>query len=249
MKFEISPVFKNHQSAVIDLISNFESLTDSADSGSRNKIKNAVLNNTNLCIKAFKKPNAFNKIAYTFFRKSKAQRSFEYANRLLKLNILTPTPIAFFEFKKKGLIDKTFYISEQLDSDLTFRDLTQNLDYPDHENILRAFTRFTNKLHNKGVLFLDHSPGNTLIKKKMDSYDFYLVDLNRMKFGNLSFDARISNFKRLTIHASMIATMSDEMAKITSLSYKEIHTKMWAESQKFQKAYHKRRALKKKFKF
>ena len=96
---------------------------------------------------------------------------------------------------------------------------------------------------------MDHSPGNTLIKKKMDSYDFYLVDLNRMKFGNLSFDARISNFKRLTIHASMIATMSDEMAKITSLSYKEIHTKMWAETQKFQKAHHKRRALKKKFKF
>lgn len=155
----------------------------------------------------------------------------------------------FLNLKKKGLIDKTFYISEQLDSDLTFRDLTQNLDYPDHENILRAFTRFTNKLHNKGVLFLDHSPGNTLIKKKMDSYDFYLVDLNRMKFGNLSFDARISNFKRLTIHASMIATMSDEMAKITTLSYKEIHTKMWAETQKFQKAYHKRRALKKKFKF
>ena len=115
---------------------------------------------------------------------------------------------SLFEFKKKGLIDKSFYISEQLDSDLTFRDLTQNVDYPDHENILRAFTRFTNKLHNKGVLFLDHSPGNTLIKKKMDSYDFYLVDLNRMKFGNLSFDARISNFKRLTIHASMIETMS-----------------------------------------
>ena len=62
MKFEISPVFKNHKSAVIDLISNFESLKDSIDSGSRNKIKNAVLNNTNLCIKAFKKPNAFNKI-------------------------------------------------------------------------------------------------------------------------------------------------------------------------------------------
>ena len=83
----------------------------------------------------------------------------------------------------------------------------------------------------------------------MDSYDFYLVDLNRMKFGNLSFDARISNFKRLTIHASMIATMSDEMAKITPLNYKEIYTKMWAETQKFQKAYNKRRALKKKFKF
>ena len=96
MKFEISPVFKNHKSAVIDLISNFESLTDSVDSGSRNKIKNAVLNNTNLCIKAFKKPNAINKIAYTFFRKSKAQRSFEHANRLLKLNILSPTPISFF---------------------------------------------------------------------------------------------------------------------------------------------------------
>ena len=62
MKFEINPFFKKEQSAVVDLITNFESLVDSVKSGNRNKLKNAKLSNFNLCIKAFKKPNLFNKI-------------------------------------------------------------------------------------------------------------------------------------------------------------------------------------------
>ena len=89
----------------------------------------------------------------------------------------------------------------------------------------------------------------TLIKKNNDTYDFYLVDLNRMEFRNLTFHERISNFKRLTVHASMIATMSDEMAKISPHNYQEIYTKMWTETQKFQNNFRRRRHLKSKFKF
>jgi hypothetical protein len=42
-------------------------------------------------------------------------------------------------------------------------------------------------MHEAKINFLDHSPGNTLIiKKDNGDYDFYLVDLNRMKFEVLS---------------------------------------------------------------
>lgn len=249
MKFEFNAAYKNDKSPLTKLVIGFDAIVDPNSSGDRNQIKTTLLNGNGLCIKAFKKPNLINRIAYTFFRKSKAQRSFEFANRLLKLGILTPMPIAYFEFKTNGLIDKTFYISEQLDCDLTYRELTTNFNYPDYDNILRAFTRFTHDLHENNILFLDHSPGNTLIKKNNDTYDFYLVDLNRMEFRNLTFHERISNFKRLTVHASMIATMSDEMAKISQHNYQEIYTKMWTETQKFQNNFRRRRHLKSKFKF
>jgi hypothetical protein len=249
MKFSLNQAYTNQKEDIFSLVTNFDALDDPNAFGSRNKIKAINLNDKPLCIKSFKRPNVINRIAYTFFRKSKAERSYTFAHRLLSLGIGTPEPIAFFEFKKYGLINKSFYISEQLDSDLTYRDLTKNFDYPDYENILRAFTRFTNELHNKGVLFLDHSPGNTLIKKVGNQYHFFLVDLNRMRFKQLSFEERINNYRKLTVHSSMVEIMSDELSKITNYDFDKINALMWASTEQFQKSYHRRRKLKKQLKF
>jgi hypothetical protein len=55
---------------------------------------------------------------------------------------------------------------------LTFRELVEVPDYPDHENILRQFTKFTFNLHEKELNF--RSSGNTLIKKVSDDeYNFF----------------------------------------------------------------------------
>ncbi|WNH07594.1 lipopolysaccharide kinase InaA family protein [Thalassobellus suaedae] len=217
--------------------------------GKRNIIKIIKIDTINLNIKAFKIPNIVNQIVYNFFRKSKAQRSYEYAEKLLKMGIGTPKPIAFFEFKTPLLFKKSFYVSEQLECDLTYRELTTDFSIPDYDTILRAFTRFTFTLHEKGINFLDHSPGNTLIKKNGDTYDFYLVDLNRMNFGPLDFETRIKNFTRLTIHKSMVEVMSDEYAKCTGEDYNKIFNLMWKETEAFQERYYRKKRLKQKLKF
>ena len=87
-------------------------------------------------------------------------------------------------------------MSRHLDYELTYRELVTDPAYPDHENILRAFTRFTFELHEKQIQFLDHSPGNTLIKKVDGDYQFFLVDLNRMNFKELNFEERMLNFSQ-----------------------------------------------------
>ncbi|MFH6768320.1 lipopolysaccharide kinase InaA family protein [Gaetbulibacter aquiaggeris] len=217
--------------------------------GDRNTIKILNIDGVNVNIKAFKIPNIFNQIAYRFFRKSKAERSFEYAKKLIELGIGTPKPLAFFEYNTLLLFKKSFYLSEQQDCDLTYRELITDLNYPNHETILRAFTRFTYLLHEKGVQFLDHSPGNTLIKKNGDNYDFYLVDLNRMNFGKLDFETRIKNFSRLTMYKSMVEIMSDEYAKCTGEDRQLIFNLMWKSTLLFQKKYQNRMRLKKKLKF
>ncbi len=235
-----------YKQQLTDVIENFDTIE--GGEGKRNVIKIINLDGVDLNIKAFKVPNFINKIVYNFFRKSKAQRSFEYAKKLLELGVGTPAPIAYYEFKSILFFGRSFYISEQLDCDLTYRELTKDFNIPDYDAILRAFTRFTYTLHEKEINFLDHSPGNTLIKKNNDSYDFFLVDLNRMQFGPMDFETRIKNFARLTIHKSMVEVMSDEYAKCSGEDFNKIFNLMWHETEVFQEKFHRKKRLKKKLK-
>ena len=201
--------FNGYSNFLDDITANFDTKGTAFGNQDRNTLKLFKLEDKTLNVKSFRIPNYINQIAYKYFRKSKAQRSFEYANKLIKLNIGTPQPVAYYEFTTLLLFKKSFYISEHLKYDLTYRELTTDLNYPNHEDILRAFTRFTFKLHENGVRFLDHSPGNTLIRLNNGDYKFFLVDLNRMVFKSLYFETRIKNFSRLTVHKSMVEIMSD----------------------------------------
>ena len=250
MKYICNDAYKSFNKELKRFIDAFETSGKPFIVGTRNTIKLFELHDEIVNIKAFKIPNVFNQIAYNFFRKSKAQRSFEYANRLLDLGIGTPKPIAYFEFSTLLFFKKSYYVSEHLECDLTYRELIHNPNYPDHEGVLRAFTRFTYELHEKGVWFLDHSPGNTLIKLNgSDEYKFYLVDLNRMKFGSLSFEERIKNFSRLTPLKDMVKVMSDEYAKCNGENYEKTFDLMWRETKAFQEKFNRKKRLKKKFLF
>ncbi len=183
----INKAFESKSKLIDDIINDFDTRGEDFGNQDRNTLKLFHLDGLTVNVKSFRIPNIVNQIAYKFFRKSKAQRSYEYAKKLQDLGIGTPKPIAYYEFKTAFLFKDSFYISEHLDYDLTYRELTTDFDYPDYENILRAFTRFTYDLHQKGINFLDHSPGNTLIIKKGNEYEFFLVDLNRMKFESMDF--------------------------------------------------------------
>lgn len=249
MKKAFDNAFKSHQETIEGFIENFDQSGKQFGKANRNTIKLFDLGAQTINIKSFKVPNIFNQFVYKFLRKSKAQRSFEFANKLLNNQIGTPQPIAYFEFTTPFLFKKSFYVSEHLECDLTYRELTTNFDYPDYEAILRAFTRFTYKLHEKNIQFLDHSPGNTLIKKVDGHYEFYLVDLNRMKFKPMNFQTRIKNFSRLTIHKSMVEIMSDEYARCTDEDFNKIFDLMWKYTIDFQRKFHRKKKLKKKLKF
>ncbi|WP_299335773.1 Kdo domain containing protein [uncultured Psychroserpens sp.] len=241
--------FKHNEAFLDDIITNFDSKGEDFGNQDRNSLKLFKLDDKLLNVKSFRIPNLINQIAYRFFRKSKAQRSFEYGKWLQSLDIGTPQPIAYYEFKTLFLFKKSYYISEQLECDLTYRELTTDFDYPDHENILRAFTRFTYRLHEKKVHFLDHSPGNTLIKKVGANYEFFLVDLNRMEFKPLDFETRIKNFSKLTTHKFMVKIMSDEYAKCSGADFNIVFDLMWTYTEAFQNRYHRKKRLKNKILF
>ena len=252
MKYILSPSFEFLDKKIFASISQFKTTGTLFGDGKRNIIKLFELDEKTMNIKSFKIPNLINKIAYKYFRKSKARRSFEYATFLLEKGIGTPQPIAYLEnYNWIGLKD-SYYASEHLECDLTYRELVQIPDFPDNDNILRQFTQFSFHLHQEGVEFLDHSPGNTLIKKAMNGkYDFFLVDLNRMNFHNqMDFDQRMKNLSRLTPKKEMIVVMSNEYAKCyPAKTEAEIFDKMWFYTAEFQAKFHRKQRLKKKLKF
>ncbi len=229
-----------------ELIDNFDTQGTLVGDGDRNKIKTFELNGETISIKSFKIPNLINQVVYKYFRKSKAERSFKYANNLIENGIGTPKPIAFFENKSLLGLQESYYICEHLNYDLTYRELVTNPEYPNTENILRQFTKFTWKLHEKGIYFKDHSPGNTLIVQHEEEYRFFLVDLNRMSFFKLDFEARMKNFSRLTPKKEMVQIMSDAYAKLSDDNSEKVFEKMWFYTQQFQEKFHRKKRLKQK---
>jgi len=249
MNKKFSEKYKYQKDSIEKIIDSFTTTGELFGNGDRNTIKLFDIEGVQVNIKSFKVPHLINKIVYRFFRDSKANRSFLFAQMLLSKGILTPYPIAFYEEKSLFFFLRSYYLSEHQEYDLTYRELVEIPDYKNHEDILRAFTKFTYQLHEKGVLFKDHSPGNTLIKINDDGYDFYLVDLNRMEFKTLDFETRIKNFSRLSPKKEMVAVMANEYAKLIGVDEATVFDKMWGETEAFQKKYHDKIALKKKLFF
>ncbi|MGB3776146.1 MAG: lipopolysaccharide kinase InaA family protein [Leeuwenhoekiella sp.] len=248
MKIHSHLTDKNSILKLEELLKDFDQEGTLFAGGDRNTIKTFLFEGRQITIKSFKIPNLVNKIAYKFFRKSKAQRSYEYASKLLEMQVGTPKPIAYAE-NQQFLFNRSFYACDLVACDLTYRDLVENSAYVENTEILRAFTQFTYSLHEKGIHFLDHSPGNTLIKINKDGYEFYLVDLNRMEFKPMDYNTRIGNFSRLTPKKSMVEVMATEYAHLADYDVQKTIDDMWRATEEFQNGFKRKKRLKKKLKF
>jgi hypothetical protein len=235
-----------------NIVANFNNLGENFVMGNRNVIKIFKLNNnTTINIKSFKKPNLINKIVYRYFRKSKGRRSFEHASKLIKMQIGTPQPIAYYEkFDFIGL-KESYYACEHLQNVFEFREIVQNEAFINREEIIRQFIQFTFQMHQIGVEFLDHSPGNTLIRDNNNgNYTFYLVDLNRMKFHDtIDFHTRMKNLSKITHKKDMIAMMSNEYARLFEVNEVLVFESMWKLTEDFQIRYYRKKRIKKSLKF
>lgn len=231
-----------------NVLSNFSEVGENVTQGERNLIKKVSIDGIVVNIKKFKEPNILQSFVYQFLRKSKAKRSFEYALKLIDCEINTPFPIAYFENFSLGL-KQSFYVSEHVDYDFDFRKLIHKPQFKNRKEILRQFTQFTFKLHENNVNFLDHSPGNTLVIDKGEEnykYVFYLIDLNRMRFGKMNFKKRMKNFRRLWLSKTMLKIMAEEYAELYGKTYSETHELMSSYSRKFQKAKNSKKIRKRR---
>ena len=207
----------------------------------RNELKVIEHENQKLVVKYFKIPHFINKIVYTFFKKSKAQKSYEYA---LKIKDFTPKPIGYIEFYKFGLLDESYFVSEKFDYDFTIREPLLDINFPNKNEIFKAFAQFTFDLHENGIYHLDYSPGNILIKKENDNFIFKIVDINRMKFLNMDLEKRAKNFSKLWAKDEDLEFIAKEYAKIYEKNNEEFISKTISFSKKHKAVKNLKKRLK-----
>ena len=207
-------VFKSAKEEYVKLLKNirtyFEDSTNSIHKA-RNEIKIIDFQSQKLVVKAFKVPHLVNKIVYTFFRATKAKKSYENSLRISKF---VPQAIGYIEFRKLGLLSDSYFISEQFEYDFTIREVITEADFKDRENIFKELAKFTFLLHEDGILHKDYSPGNILIKLSENAYEFKIVDINRMEFKELNIDERLKNFSQLWAKDSDLKIVIDEYSKL-----------------------------------
>lgn len=196
------------------------------------KARNTVFNNTEtgipLCIKSFKIPPIYNRIAYTFLRKGKARRSFENAERLIALGFMTPTPVAYLEVYKNGLLERSYYISLMIDAE----HVRVWQERPNSQEIALNLANLMYRLHCAHVWHRDFSPGNVLYDK---DGNYYLIDINRMQFGVKSMNRLLQNFTRLNESQEETIKLVKQYAQISGISNPQklidkvivAHSKFW----------------------
>jgi hypothetical protein len=185
----------------------------------RNIIKLFEINGKRYVVKSFRIPHLINRIVYSFFRKSKAERSYINTKKLESLNIGTPPPVAYIEFYSSFLIKESFYISEYFDFDHQMSDALYDENFDNRDSVFRQFAKFTYEIHNKRVFHSDYNHGNILFKNNNGIYEFSLVDVNRMKFMTLNDSLRMKSLCRLATDLSTLKLIVKHYHKVANKDF------------------------------
>ncbi len=213
MKIVINPKYEQSRTLILQLIEDFEIKGKTIHEG-RNIVKSIQTDYGEWIIKRYKKPLFFQRFIYTFFRKSKAERAYIFAEKLLSLGIETPEGIAYAEEKKNGLFSNSYFISTLYDAPTVFYDLTEKKDY-DH-NLANNLVTFFVELHTKGILHGDPNLKNILYHKdKEGNIHFSVIDTNRSHFKTqLTPKECLNNLKRITHRGDLLEYIANEYANI-----------------------------------
>ena len=227
-KFTINEDFKHFKDFLENIKEHFATSKNSIHKA-RNEIKVINYESRDFVVKSFKIPHIINKFVYTFFKSSKAKKSYDFA---LKIDKFTPKPIGYIEFYESFLINDSYFISEKFDYDFTIREPLLDINFPNKNEIFKAFAQFTFDLHENEIYHLDYSPGNILIKKENDKFIFKIVDINRMKFLNMDLEKRAKNFSKLWAKDEDLEFIAKEYAKIYEKNNEEFISKTISFSKK-----------------
>ncbi|WP_428048646.1 lipopolysaccharide kinase InaA family protein [Candidatus Avelusimicrobium caledoniensis] len=143
----------------------------------RNQIRVFDVNNHKINVKKFCIPPIVNRILYSLgWRTPKAVSTYKNAQEILKRGFHTPAPYGYRIERKGGLINFSYFVSEQVENMRPVRD-TQN-----DPALINALAKYTADMHAKGLWHKDFTPGNILYRVENGKHIFSLVDINRFKF-------------------------------------------------------------------
>ena len=177
----------------------------------RNELRLLSFHGREFVVKQFAVPNIINRLVYGRLRKSKAQRSYEYASLLLSKGIGSPKPVAWMTVRDGLLFGRSYYVALKSDCHYTYNDiLAGTLDSEEERRYLVLIAQATARLHDEGMVHMDFSRGNILFGN--DRVEF--IDLNRIRFHEVGIEEGCRNFaERLPATVEQRRTMADAYAQ------------------------------------
>lgn len=168
-----------------------------------------------MVIKKYKRPLLFNRIVYSFIRKSKPERAYFNALRLQKVGIKTASPIAFIIEKKYGLYDIGWFVSEYIEAP-TLKEICAEVPLEKLKKLSSDFAMFSHDVFKKGIIDKDFNSSNIMVSKESGKYQFSLIDVNRIKWGKSNLAEQMRTMERLdlrpmemTVFLSMYAQLCE----------------------------------------
>ena len=179
----------------------------------RNVLKEFEVDGYRLIVKSYRRPHLLNRLAYTYFRLSKAARAYVYADRLRGLEIGSPAPVGYCSVGNI-LLDKSYFVSVKSECPYTYRDFKTH-HFVREKEILQEIARLAAKMHEAGFLHKDFSAGNILFRENAGgNIEVEIIDLNRMAFGKVDMQKGCKNFERLPATDEMLSVMAKSYADI-----------------------------------
>lgn len=210
MKLILNPDYEHLRGYLLDIGRHFETEGREIHRG-RNSIRVCVADGLELNVKRYGIPSLFNRFVYSFLRKPKGLRAYRYPQVLLARGFETPVPVAYIEERHGGLIGRSYFVSLQCPYRRRFYEFG-DASVAGCADVVRAFARFTARLHEAGILHLDYSPGNILFDSVGGEWRFSLIDTNRMRFGTVSVERGCRNLARLWGQPDFFRLLADTYA-------------------------------------
>jgi hypothetical protein len=141
------------------------------------------------------------------FKPSKGRRHWNIASIMLQRGISTPTPVAFYERHSNSGVRDSYYICEFIPDTFSSRHVCSAFRLGQKEfrgldkyQWFELLTGFICKMHDAGILHLDLSVGNLMLRQEKDGrITPYLIDIGRAKVvkGALGGRLRILDLMRI----------------------------------------------------
>ncbi|MCD8266934.1 MAG: lipopolysaccharide kinase InaA family protein [Prevotellaceae bacterium] len=212
-KLVIHPAFEAYAQYVATIPERFARGEGELMHRGRNELRVMQWEGQSFVVKSFRRPSLVNRIAYGFIRPSKAERSYRYADALLRVGVGTPQPVGYITLRKGLLFGSSYYVSLKSECQYVYEDLFR-LNIGNAEDVLRAVGRTTAVLHEHGFAHKDYGRENILFgRTAQGALRLEIVDLNRMFVGKVGLKAGCKNFERLPATPEMHRWMSEEYAR------------------------------------
>lgn len=170
----------------------------------RNKLYKIISEQGTFVVKCFRRPSFLQGLYYSYWGRTKAERSHLYSLELRRRGIGVPETLGYvLEMNTCGFLARSYHINRAVEGgEPNIHMHSRGWAIP--AGFMSALAKFLVQLHRAGVEHLDLSPGNVLYYvDDAGNYQFSLVDLNRMVLHTraLSLAHSIRNMNRL-IHLS-----------------------------------------------